>query len=240
MNGNPSALGANGGTSGQMPFMGGGLGQLGRDVRSSNNGAAGEPGTSSLNLNAMTNLLHRPSAGGEGSIGQHGVGGGGGGGAGGSMLMCNRGGGGGGGGAGGCGGAGGGAGLPGGHSIGALIIDSTGIQIIASTISSGEAGAGGAGGAGGMGGAGALGSQGAVECQSSALGGRGGEGARGGNGGAGGGGGGSSIALYCANTQPASLDVVANAGRAGMGGNSPVTSARGAAGLSQDIEGCTP
>ncbi len=169
----------------------------------------------------------------DGANGAHGNGGGGGGGGGsqcGSCVDDGGGNGGGGGGAGGCGGTRGTAGTGGAGSFGLFLVNSTGIVVQASSITSGAGGSGGSGAGGGLGGGRGSRGLGATTCTGEiGAGGNGGLGGVGGDGGAGGGGaGGPSYAVYRSGTAVNLAGNILTPGSGGAGGGSPVNA--GAAG----------
>jgi hypothetical protein len=184
--------GGNGGNSGD-PGSQGTNGGNGSSGSAGLNGAGGSGGTL-LSLWVGSNGV-------TGNNGNNGTGGGGGGGGGGqTCFFCvdGTGNGGGGGGGAGCLGTGGSSGMAGGGAFGVLLVNSSGIQISNSSITSGGGGNGGSGAIGGTGGLGAAGGLGASVCLTEVgRGGNGGAGGNGGNGGNGGGGsGGPSYSVY--------------------------------------------
>jgi hypothetical protein len=180
-------------------------GRAGAPGANGSNGAAGLNGAGGVGGGALVGSEWFARSGMNGTPGGHGAGGGGGGGGGGQhCFFCWDGVGsaGAGGGGGGSGGEAGTAGSGGGGSFGMLLISSSGIQLIANTLRSGNGGAGGVGGSGGLGGVGGRGGLGGTACTSEVgAGGNGGNGGRGGRGGHGGGGaGGDSFSLLLSNT----------------------------------------
>ncbi len=241
---NPGVMGGVGitGTSGGAPGAGGDPGAPGHNGATGTNGATGSAGSAGSGGAVVSNFWVS-STGGTAGTGGHGNGGGGGGGGGGQgCFLCNDGGGngGGGGGGGGCGGGGASGGTGGGGSFGVFLVNSTGIQLVANTITSGNGGAGGSGGTGGSGGFGGSGANGALGISSDCAdetgpGGNGGDGGNGGVGGGGGGGaGGPSWAVYRFNTSASVAGNALSNGTPGSGGSggSPngVTGATGASG----------
>ena len=178
----------------------------------------------------------------DGADGEHGRGGGGGSGSGCAPLFqgASIGGGGGAGASGGCGGSGGGGGRHGGGSFGLFLINSTGLQLSALTISTGAGGAGGAGASGTDGGlGGARGSfPGPPQGQFAGQGGAGGRASNGGAGGHGAGGpGGPSIGVYCHQSDvPLDSESQVTVGPSGLGG--PSAGAEGLRGLSTEAYLC--
>lgn len=225
----PASAGANGGTGaiGTPGGNGGGVGDPGGDGGNGQPGANGGSGANGGGASGggLTSNFWISNAGGTGTNGTPGNGGGGGGGGGAqSCTFCNDGygnGGGGGGGAG-CAGTAGGGGSGGGGSFGVFLVNSTGVQLVNNTISSGNGGNGGAGGVRGAGGIGANGGPGGTTCTSEiGQGGNGGKGGNGGNGGYGGGGaGGPSYALYRSGTSVSTAGNSFSFGSAGSGGPS--------------------
>ncbi|MFT3712556.1 MAG: MopE-related protein [Archangium sp.] len=244
--------GGNGGAEGSNAGQGGGLGIISSSGGSSGNqcnasstlclsggctagpgggGANGSSGGAGSNgaggNNAMlVGQFWEVSVGGDGTDGADGNGGGGGGGGGGQGGACvddGGGNGGGGGGGGGCHGTFARGGNPGGSSFAVFLINSTGMRIESSTLTSGSAGNGGSGGTGGSGGSGGSGAGGANSCTGEVgAGGRGGDGGNGGRGGHGGGGqGGWSYAMYKFSSTPTIVSVNFFGGSAGIGGTSP-------------------
>ncbi len=219
------------GTSGvgQINFGNGGNwgdpGQAGANGISGNSGTAGSNGSGGTGGFVISGWLG--SNGVAGSTGNGGNGGGGGGGGGGqycTFCVSGTGCGGGGGGAGGCGGIGGTGGMAGGGSFGMMLINSTSIQVINSSVISGNGGSGGNGGDGGTGGSGGNGGLGGIICTSEVgKGGNGGAGGTGGSGGHGGGGsGGPSYGVYRAGTS--SITLTATPITIGFGGNGGTSS----------------
>ncbi len=197
---------------------GGGAGGIGASGSSGGPGANGNGGTGQF-----TNGFWQGQSGTAGAPGVNGLGGGGGGGGGAqSGTFCNdgTGNGGGGGGGGGCGGTAGTGGGAGGGSFAVVLVNSTGAQVMHSTLASGRGGSGGAGGAGGCGGNGGAGGPGGNTCTSEVgRGGNGGLGGGGGRGGHGGGGaGGPSYALVRLNTQLTPVVSTLSAENLGLGG----------------------
>jgi len=127
--------------------------------------------------------------------------------------------------------------LAGGGSFGVFALTSTGLQIIDSTVSSGDAGDGGRGGDGGdFGNPGAFGT-GGTAILTNATGGDGGKGTRGGTGGAAGGGaGGDTYAIFCEGTSITPTGTTLAHGNAGAGGIS--TGADGENGAAGDTLNC--
>ncbi len=174
--------------------------------------------------NLLTNFYVPTGDGETGTDGGNGAGGSGGGGAGGTSIPFGasyEGAGGGGGGAGGCGGKAGTPGLVGGGSFGVFAINSTGMEIIGSHITSSEAGNGGRGGTGGDGGGTGNVGPGGVFSTTGDRGGTGGEGSAGGPGGSGGGGaGGVSFSIFCEGTKVEPKNSILEHGPSGEGGRS--------------------
>ncbi|MBL8916930.1 MAG: hypothetical protein JNM17_39870 [Archangium sp.] len=214
--------------SGGCTAGGAGNGQSGSSGGVGSNGAAG-------NMALLVGQYFVTADGADGTDGADGNGGGGGGGGGGQGGPCVDDGGGNGGGGGGGGGCHGGlarGGTGGGSSFAVFLINSTGMRIENSTLTSSNAGAGGSGGSGGGGGPGGSGASGATACTGEV--GRGGNGGNGGSGGAGGHGGGGqggySFSLYKFSSNPTLVNVNYFNGSGGAGGASPGNT--GATGLS--------
>lgn len=255
-NGGGGGLGGYGNQNGQAgsgPDGAGGLGAgIGGTATPGEDGgvsaatpSVGAPGSRGLANYTITNQIFVNNGnGGNGANGSHGLGGGGGGGAGGSIILNNSGpdyylygGGGGGGGAGGCGGGGGGGGSAGGSSFGLFAINSTGLQVIDSSIRSQNGGGGGSGGrAGGWGNRGSSGSAGGGFRPRGGSGGNGRTGAMGGPGG--GGAGGISVAIYCENTQISPVRSTMTTRQAGVGGSAYMLNLIGEPGFSTNLHNC--
>ncbi|XXX72958.1 hypothetical protein WMF30_35450 [Sorangium sp. So ce134] len=224
-NGAGGALGGNGGAAGDDS-----AGQPGANGQNGASGGIGNSGTGGSGGTVASNLW-RARTGNTGGRGVHGNGaggGGGGGGQGGIIANDGAGNGGGGGGAGGCGGFGGLGGNGGGGSFGLFLVNSSGFQLIANQIASGNGGSGGAGGVGGNGGAGGNGGNGGTVCTSEV--GAGGTGGRGGNGGQGGYGGGGAGGVSYGVYRVGSSSVT-------FGGNVLAHGAGGAGGTSMGLAG---
>jgi hypothetical protein len=198
LNGGASAQGMSGGLGGAVGMRGeiGGTSLI--------LPADGMNGAGGLHIIAVVDDFYVIPDGLDGTDGAAGFGGGGGGGTGG--YSGGTGAGGGGGAAGGCGGTAGQGGTAAGGSFGLFVIDSTGLQILSSTIESTNGGPGGNGGNGGAHGvAGYRGVGAGITANLRA--GNGGEGTVGGQGGHGGGGsGGDSYAIFCDGSQISTLN----------------------------------
>ncbi|MFZ5439317.1 MAG: MopE-related protein [Myxococcota bacterium] len=224
--GTPGGAGGSGGDPGRA----GSVGSAGAAGSIGSHGGGGAGG-------ALAGNFFVTNGGARGATGADGNGGGGGGGGGGQgCFLCNdgNGNGGGGGGGGGCAGTGGFGGTGGGSSFGVFLVNSSGIIISGSSISSGNGGTGGAGGLGGSGGTGGNGGAGATNCTGEiGAGGNGGRGGNGGNGGHGGGGaGGVSYAIYRSGTTTTLIGNTLTAGNGGLGGSAPSGGNPGANGAS--------
>ena len=154
--GTGTAGGAGAGVGGGAGGAGGTAGTDGSPGADGANGGPGGSGTGGFG-GSLTSSFWTSTPGGMGGAGAVGGGGGGGGGGGARISPAARGNGGGGGGGGGCGGLGGNGGYGGGGSFGAVLISSTGCQLINNVIVAGNGGYGGAGGTGRLGGAGGRG-----------------------------------------------------------------------------------
>ena len=228
-------IGGNGGSAGTCGRADGAGGGNGNSGTFFGHGGAG-------NGYGVSTNFWQPNAGGNGNNGGNGHGGGGGGGSSGQRgatifptCQGGSGNGGGGGGGGGCGGTAGTAGTGGGGSFGLFFVNSTGVQVINSSVRAGAGGAGGNGGSGGGGGAGAGGGTGASNCTGEiGRAGNGGTGGGGASGGAGGGGqGGYAYAIFRVGTTVGQSGNALLGGTAGAGGSS--SGNRGADGLAGTV-----
>jgi hypothetical protein len=227
-----SGSGAGSGGSGGSASNSGGTGGKG------SNGSAGSNGGAGGSVGGFSTSGYSVSSGSSGGSGNKGAGGGGGGGGGGGNDWCDSyGGAGGGGGGGACGGGGGGGGTGGGASVAILLI-SSGLELIDSLVETGDGGDGGSGGSGGSGGNGGSGGAGGNGEDDSGRGGDGGDGGDGGTGGhGGGGGGGPSVGVYCSgSTLVIDSDTSFDLGDSGAGGTS--SGANGSTGLRANTSGC--
>ena len=228
-------IGGNGGSAGTCGKADGASGGNGNSGTFFGHGGAGNGYAISANFWQANN-------GGNGTNGGNGHGGGGGGGSSGQRgntlfptCQGGNGNGGGGGGGGGCGGTSGSAGTGGGGSFGLFFVNSTGVQVINSSVRAGAGGAGGNGGSGGGGGAGAGGGTGASNCTGEiGRAGNGGTGGGGASGGSGGGGqGGYAYAIFRVGTTVGQSGNALISGTGGSGGSS--SGNPGAAGLSGQV-----